>query len=161
MGIHNFEDLDEQSARPIPAEVRDAINSANLTVPSRATLQTHITIHGLKFAVAAKHPGNSCVIVSSEGGSPRPAHIVYILKFDTPETPSTYLAVRRYKPANIKYDPFSMYPALQTKLWDSQFADIEIIKTSQLLSHFACLPVRLGNRSFNAVISLSRVCSFI
>ena len=159
-GLDSLEDLDEQTARPIPAEIRNAINSVNLTVPSRATLETYITIHGLKFAIASKHPGNSCAMVSSGSGSPQPAQIVYILKFDTLGMPLTYLAVRRYKHANIAYDPFSKYPALQTKLWDSYLADVEIIRTSQVLSHFACLPVRLGNRSFNAVISLSRVCSF-
>lgn len=159
-GSFSSDDLDEQTARPIPAEIHDAINSANLIVPSRAILQTYITILGLKFAIASKHPGNSCAMVSSEGGSPRPAQIVYILKFNTPETLSTYLAIRYYKPANIAYDPFSKYPVLRAKLWDSRLADIEIIRTSQVLSHFACLPVRLGNCSFNAVISLSRVCPF-
>jgi len=158
--IDSFEDLDERTASPIPAEIHDAINSVNLTVPSRAILQTYITVHGLKFAIASKHPGNSCAMVSSEGGSPQPAQIVYILKFDTPENLSTYLAVRRYKPANIAYDPFSKYPVLQTKLWDSRLADVEIVKSSQIISHFACLPVRLGNHSFNAIISLSCVRSF-
>jgi len=158
-GIDSFEDLNEQTTCPIPTEIRDAINSVNATVPSRAKLQTYITIHGLKFAVASKHPGNSCAMVSSGSGTPQPAQIVYILKFDTPETPLTYLAVRRYKPANVAYDPFSKYPVLQTKLWDSRLADVEIVRTSQVLSHFACLPVQLGNRSFNAVISLSHVRS--
>ena len=92
-GIHNFEDLDEQAARPIPTEIRDAINSMNLIVPSRATLRTYITIRGLKFAIASKHPGNSCAMVSIEGGTPQPAQIVYILEFNIPETPLTYLAV--------------------------------------------------------------------
>jgi hypothetical protein len=159
-GIHNFEDLDEQAARPIPTEIRDAIKSMNLTVPSRATLQTYITIRGLKFAIASKHPGNSCAMVSIEGGTPQPAQIVYILEFNIPETPSTYLAVRRYKAANIEYDPFSKYPVLQAKLWDARLADVEIVRTSQVLSHFACLPVQLGKCSFNAVVSLSRVRSF-
>ena len=160
--IDSFEDLDEdeQTARPIPAEVHDAINSKNLNLPSRAILQTYIDIHGLKFAVASKHPGNSSIMISSEGHSPQPAQLVYILKFNTPKTPSTYLAVRRYEAANVSYDPFSEYPVLGAKLWDSHLADVEIIKTSQVLSHFACLPVRLGKHTFNAVISLSRVCLF-
>ena len=160
MGLDLFEDLDEQTARPIPAEIRNAINSVKLTVPSRAALQTYIVIHGLRFAIASKHPGNSCAMISSGSEIPAPAQIVYILKFNTPEAPLTYLAVRRYKPASIAYDPFSKYPILQTKLWDSCLADVEIIRTSQVLCHFACLPIQLGNRSFNAVISLSRVSSF-
>ena len=159
-GFDSFEDLDEQTSRPIPAEVHDAINSKNLNLPSRTVLQTHITIRGLKFAVASKHPGNSSIMVSSEGGGPQPAQLIYILEFNTPETSSTYLAVRRYKAANVEYDPFSKYPVLGAKLWDSRLADVEIIKTSQVLSHFACLLVRLGKHSFNAVISLSCVCSF-
>jgi hypothetical protein len=159
-GINNVEDLDEQTARPVPAEIRDAINSVNLTVPSRAVFQTYIMIHGLKFAITSIHPGNSCAMVSSEGGSPRPAQIVYILKFGTPETPLTCLAVRYYKPANLAYDTYSKYPLLRTKLWDSGLTNVEIIRTSQILSHFACLPIRLGNHTFNAVISLSRVCAF-
>lgn len=162
-GINSDEDFDEQTARPIPSEIRYAINSVTVTLPSRAILQTYITIHGLKFAIASKHPGNSCAMISSEGGSPRPAQIVYILKFNTPraETPLTCLAVRYYKPANIAYDPYSKYPLLRTKLWDSSLTAVEIIRTSQVLSHFACLPVRLGNHSFNAVISLSQVRPFI
>jgi len=114
----------------------------------------------LKFAIASKHLGNSCIMVSSEGGSPQPTQLAYILEFNMPETPLTYLAIRRYKAANIECDPFSMYPVLGAKLWDSCLADVEIIKTSQVLSHFACLPVWLGKHSFNAVVSLSRVRLF-
>ncbi len=94
-GIDSFEDLNEQTTCPIPAEIRDAINSVNTTVPSRTKLETYITIHGLKFAIASKHPGNSCAMVSSGSGTPQPAQIVYILKFDTPETLLTFLAIRR------------------------------------------------------------------
>jgi len=32
-------------------------------------------------------------MVSIEGGTPQPAQIVYILEFNIPETPLTYLAV--------------------------------------------------------------------
>ena len=62
------EDLDEQNARPIPAEIRVAISHANLNVPSRAILQTYITVNGLKFTIASKHPGNSCVMISLNEG---------------------------------------------------------------------------------------------
>ena len=161
-GIEGIEDLDEdkQTARPIPAEVHEAIRSKDLNLPSCAIFQTYINIRGLKFAIVSKHPGNLSVMVSSEGGSPQPAQLVYILKFNNPKTPSTYLAVRRYKAANVAYDPFSKYPVLGAKLWDSRLADAEIIKISQVISHVACLPVRLGKHSFNAVISLSRICPF-
>jgi hypothetical protein len=156
-GVGSLEDLDQRTARPIPTEIRDAISSMNLNVPSHAVLQTYVTVLGLKFAVASKHPGNSCIMVLGEGGSPQPAQLVYILEFNTPETPSTYLAIRRYKAANIAYDPFSKYPVLGAKLWDSRLADIEIIKISQVLSHFACLPVRLGKQCSRITFT----CTFI
>ena len=156
-----FEYPNEQIARPIPAEIRNALYSASPNLPLRAVLQSHIAISGLKFAVASKHPGNSCILISSESGIPQPAQLVYILEFRTSETSSTFLAVRRYEPANILYDPFSKCSALRAKLWDTRLADIEIITTSRVLSHFACLPIQLGAQSFNAVLSLSRVSSVV
>jgi hypothetical protein len=156
-----FEVPDEQIARPIPAEIRNALNSASLNLPSRAILKSYITINGLKFAVASRHPGNSCILMSSESGGLQPAQLVYILEFRTLKIPSTYLAVRRYKPANISHDPFSKCSALRAKLWDTHLADIEMITTSRVFSHFACLPIQLGKQSFNAVLSLSRVISSI
>jgi hypothetical protein len=156
-----FECTSEQIARPIPAEIRNALYSASLNLPLRAILQSHITINGLKFAVSSKHPGNSCILISSETGIPQPAQLVYILEFLTSKTPSTFLAVRRYEPANISYDPFSKCSTLRAKLWGTRLADIEIITTSRVLSHFACLPIQLGAQSFNAVLSLSRVSSVI
>jgi hypothetical protein len=101
-------------------------------------------------------------MISSESRHPQPAQLVYILEFGTPTSPSTYLAIRRFKPANISCDPFAKYPIVRAKLWDSSLAEVEIITTSKVLSHFACLPIQQGKHSFNAVLSLSRVSlSFI
>ena len=154
-----FDDnLDEGTARPVPTEIRNALNHTNLNVPSRVIFQTSITINGLRYAIASKHPGNSCVmLLSAGGGSPQPAQLNYILEFRTSKNPLIYLAVRRYKPSHIKDDPFAKYPVLCAKLWDSHLADVEIITTSQVLSHFACLPIQMQRRSLVAVLSLSRV----
>ncbi len=113
---------DEQTACPIPAEICTALNSAGINTPSRAILQTYITISGLKFAIASKHSGNSYIIVSSESRHPQPAQLVYILEFGMPNTPSTYLTIRWFKPANISCDPFAKYPIVHAKLWDSSLA---------------------------------------
>lgn len=86
-----FEGFDGQ-AHPVPAEIRAALHSANLCAPSRVALQTYITINGLKFATASKHPGNSYIMISGESGHHQPCQLFYILEFGTPK--STYLAIR-------------------------------------------------------------------
>ena len=153
------DDVDERHARPIPSEIQTALARANLKVPSRAIFQTSININSLRYAIASKHPGNSCVMVSSVGGSPRPAQLNYILEFGNSTDPLTYLAVRHYKSLNITHDPFAKYPVLAAKLWDSHLADVEMISMSQVLSHFACLPVQMQSCSLVAVLSLSRISS--
>ena len=156
-----FENVTEPHARPVPIEIRSALDQANLKVVHRANFQTSITINGLKYDIASKHPGNSCVLISSaEGGKPQPAQLTYILEFRTLNNPSTYLAVRRYKPMNIAQDPFAKYPVLHAKLWDSHLADVEIIAPSQVTSHFACLPIQVQSNHLVAVLSLSRVSVF-
>jgi hypothetical protein len=90
----------------------------------------------LKYTIASKHPGNSCVMFLSGGWeTPQSAQLNYILEFGTSKTPLTYFAVQRYKPADITQDPFAKYPVLCAKLWDSHLAEVEIITTSQVSSH--------------------------
>ena len=73
------------------------------------------------------------IMTSSESRCPQPPHLVYILEFGMPKTPSTYLTIQQFKPANTLYDSFAKYPIVHAKLWDSSLAKVEIITTSKVL----------------------------
>jgi hypothetical protein len=62
---NNFED--NNITRPVPTEIQNAFDRANLNVPSHAIFQTSLTVDGLKYTIASKHPGNSCVMFLSGG----------------------------------------------------------------------------------------------
>lgn len=117
-----------------------------------------ISIHGLTFSTFSKHCGNACVLIrESNDATPLPAKVVHIIEILKEGTSKTYLVVRRLEPATLHHDPFSRYPALRSRLWQRRLMDLEVLTPSQILSHCARLPIKLGQEKYFAVLSLCYV----
>ncbi|PPQ81177.1 hypothetical protein CVT26_010531 [Gymnopilus dilepis] len=139
-------------------ELRLAFIRAGMSTISQAKFLSHLTINGLTYATSSKHAGNSCALISFPGSQQLvPCQIAYILQLEVGPNVKIYLGVRRHKPANISRDPYLRYAALRAKIWDSAFELVEIVETSSIRSHFACLPLKLQGNDLVVVMSLSRV----
>lgn len=161
----NGEDNDEITDGPVervsqtlPADLRSAFTLAGMDTASRSHLLPNFLINGLSYSISSKHAGNSCVMFApADGQQLVPARIIYIVQIMDSGTLSTYLAVRRHKPVDGISDPYLRFPVLRTQLWDSQLNDgMEILIPTQISSHFACLPIEVGQRKLIVALSLSR-----
>lgn len=144
----------------LPADLRSAFTLAGMDdTTSRGHLLPNFLINGLFYSISSKHAGNSCVMFSPAVGQQLvPARIIYIVQIMDSGTLSTYLAVRRHKPLDGSHsDPYLHFPVLRAQLWDSQLNDgLEILIPTQISSHFACLPIKVGQRKLIVALSLSR-----
>lgn len=145
----------------MPADLRFAFSRGHIEVPPRTQLLSRISINGLIFSTSSKHPGNSCIMISSPyTPDPVPAQLVYIVRFRSVQKQIlTYLGVRRHRPANIVRDPYICFPVLRAQIWDASLDEIEIVSPCEVASHFACLPLQLESQELVATLSLSRVSS--
>ena len=159
-GEENDEIVDglvERVSQTLPADLRSAFTLAGMDATSRGHLLPNFLINGLFYSISSKHAGNSCVMFSSAVGQLVPARIIYIVQIMDSGTLSTYLAVRRHKPLDGISDPYLHFPILRAQLWDSQLNDgMEILIPTQISSHFACLPIEVGQRKLIVALSLSR-----
>ena len=115
---------------------------------------------GIIYSAASRHAGNSSVLIYSGPGLLIPAQIEYFVQLVLPDninTPVTFVATRRYLPANVKCDPFSTYPFLHAKLWSRELDSLGLYASKNIESHFAHCPMKWEERGVMAVISLSRV----
>lgn len=141
----------------IPQEVCLAFQRSRIDSPSSGHFVSNILIHGLMFSTFSKHRGNACVLIrTADDRATIPAEIAHIIEVSTGELSKTYVAVRRHKPAILHHDPFSRYPALRAQLWETRLSDLEVVMSSQILSHCARLPIKMGQDEYFAVLSLSR-----
>ncbi len=144
-----------KTMRLIPRELFLAFQPSSIDSPSSGHFLSNILIHGLMFSTFSKHRGNACVLIrTAEDTTPIPAEIAHIIEILTGET---YLAVRRHKPAILHHNPFSRYPVLQGQLWETRLSDLEVVMLSQILTHCARLPIKIGQDKYFAVLSLCRV----
>ncbi|PPR03093.1 hypothetical protein CVT26_004612 [Gymnopilus dilepis] len=150
-----------REALQYPAELQQAFKTSGITPPTRGQFLSNITLHERTFSTYSKHQGNSCALVIKSGDlKANPAQIAYIVQSAASGVLETYIAVRRHKPANLPKDPFSSFLVLRAAIWDAEFFDLEIIRPSEISSHFACLPVCLIGRPFAVCLSLCQVSDF-
>lgn len=138
--------------KTLPEDLRLAFVQSDIAVPSSGQLLNSLDINGLTYSTSATHKGNSCAMIFP--ADPIPAQIVYIVQF--PQTNETYIAVRRHKKAAIVPDPYAQYRALRARLWDPELTAVEVVRLSQIVSHFSCLPLELDEAKYIVAISLSR-----
>lgn len=132
-----------------------AFQRSQIDTASSGHFVSDISIHGLTFSTFSKHQGNACVLIrESNDATPVPAEVVHIIEILEEGTSKTYLVVRCLKPATLHHDPFSRYPALRSRLWQRRLMDLEVLMPSQILSHCARLPIKLGQENYFAVLSL-------
>jgi len=156
-GIMNW---DDGTARPIPRDLQIALTRFHPRSIQMAQFLPNVRINGLVYTPTSKHEGNSCVLLKPK--SPRdpnlvPAQIQMIFRIPLLESVQTLIAIRRHQPPQLPHDPFSQFPILRARLWGAQLGDLEIIQLDQILSHFACLPMKGDFKGHIAIASLSRV----
>ncbi|PPQ74877.1 hypothetical protein CVT26_011473 [Gymnopilus dilepis] len=145
--------------RALPPDLRVAFLRANIQVPSRCQLPSHVRFNGLIFTTSNKHPCNSCVMIQESGSAAIvPAQIVYVVRLHSGFNQAvTYLGVRRHRAACITRDPYLCFPALMAQIMDACLDELEIIYLQQVVCHFACLPVKFEGQELIVAMSLSRV----
>jgi hypothetical protein len=116
-----------------------------------------MTINGLIYTVTSKHQGNSCVLLKSKDQTQVPARIQTIFQINVLESVQTLIAIRRHRPARLCHDPFSRFPILCARVWEVQLGELEIIRPDEVVSHFACLPLKGDFEGHIVSVSLSRV----
>jgi len=166
--VHNDEEWVEDfaaqtncPATPLP-EALEACLLESFDQSLAATVLSHIVINGLTYSSSWKHLGNSSILLDS--GSPNkysPACIDYITQVDFEDNDApctvTYIAARKYKPANVRVDPFTSFPLLQAQLWSQKLGALQLFRLSDIRSHFAYLPIHREEKDLMVIISLSRV----
>jgi hypothetical protein len=146
-----------KSVHVFPTELRRAFQRSQIDTTSSGHFVSDMSIHGLTVSTVSKHRGNASVLMKeSNDATPIPAEVVHIVEISEKGTSKTYVAVQRLKPATLHHDPFSRYPALRTRLWKTRSLDLEVITPSQILSHCARLPIKIGQEKYFAVLSLCR-----
>jgi hypothetical protein len=147
----------ERTAKPIPSDLLTALTRLHLSTRSAQFLH-HITINGLAYTPRSKHEGNSCVLLKSQEDHIQvPAQIQTIFQIPFLESVKTLIAIRRHQPSRLRHDPFSRFPILRARLWGVQLGELEVIQPDQVLSHFACLPLKGEFEGHIVASSLSRV----
>ena len=132
-----------RSVDAFPTELCLAFQRSRIGTAYSGHFISNVSIHGLTFSTFSKHPGNACVLIR-ESNDETPAEVVHIVEISEEGMNKTYLAVRRFEPATLHHDPFSQYPALRTRLWKKRLMDLEVVTPSQILSHCARLPIKIG-----------------
>jgi hypothetical protein len=129
--------------------------------PNSVSLLSNLTMKGITYSAASRHPGNSSILLHSEQqGVLIPARIEHFVQLVLPDNinaPVTFVAVRRYQPANINHDPFSTFPFLRAQLWSRELDSLKLYTLESIESHFAYCPMEWEDQQVMAVISLSRV----
>lgn len=144
-----------KSVHVFPTELRLAFQRCQINTTSSGHFISDVSIHDLTFSTFSKHRGNACVLIrESNNATPVPAEVVHIIEILEKGTSKTYLAVQCLEPATLQHDPFSRYPALRTRLWKRRLMDLEVVMPSQILSHCARLPIKIGQEKYLAVLSL-------
>jgi hypothetical protein len=152
----------EWTAKPISRDLHAALTRFRFKATHTAQFFQHITINGLIYTPTSKHEGNSCILLKSQADQNQvPARIQTIFQIPFLESAQTLIAIRRYQPSRLRHDPFSRFPALCARLWGVQLGELEIIRPDQVLSHFACLPLKGEFEGHIVIASLSRVSSAI
>lgn len=159
--VHNDEDVQTVATKIMslfPTELQLAFQRSQIDAPASGHFVSNFSIHGLMFSTFSHHHGNACVLLrATNDATPIPAEVAHIVEVSMEGTSKTYLAVRRHKPAPLHHDPFSRYPALRARLWQTPIPDLEVVMPSQILSHCARLPIKIGQEKYFAVLSLCRV----
>ena len=152
--------MNERTVRDIPRDLHNALTRFHSESTRTAQFLTHMTINGLIYTVTSKHQGNSCVLLKSKGQTQVPARIQTIFQINVLESVQTLIAIRRHLPARLCHDPFSRFPILCARVWETQLGELEIIRPDEVVSHFACLSLKGDFEGHIVSVSLSRV-SFI
>ncbi|PPQ96460.1 hypothetical protein CVT26_010514 [Gymnopilus dilepis] len=144
--------------RSLPPDLRFAFTRSNIEPPLRALLPSTIVISGLIYTTSNKHSGNSCAMITyGDSPEPIPAQVVYIVRFRSSAGPLlTYLAIRCHKTAFVTRDPYLCFPALKAQLWSACLSDLELVSPSQVVCHYACLPLNFEGQELVVAMSLSR-----
>ena len=144
-----------KSVHAFPTDLCLAFQHSQIDTASSGHFVSDISIHGLMFSTLSKHRSNACVLIREPNDMiPMPAEVVHIIEILEEGTSKTYLAVRRLEPVALHHDPFSQYPALRTQLWTGRLMDLEVVMPSQIISHCARLPIKVGQEKYFAVLSL-------
>ena len=149
----------------IPDSLLTCLRESFGETPKSISLLPNLTMKGIVYSAASRHTGNSSVLIhSGRPGVLIPAQIQYFVQLVLPDNINslvTFVAARRYLPANVKQDPFSTYPFLRAELWsrelDSESESLGLYTPECIESHFAYLPMEWEERQVMAIISLSRV----
>lgn len=139
----------------IPDSLMICLHESFDETPKCISLLPNLTMKGIIYSVASRHAGNSSVLIHSI-----PAQIQYFVQLVLPDninTPVTFVAARRYLPANVIRDPFSTYPFLCAKLWSRKLDSLVLFTPESIESHFVHCPMEWEEQQLMAVISLSRV----
>jgi hypothetical protein len=148
-----------KKAKKLPSDVVLALSThlSSFSVPSVGVSSSYISIQGLSYSVASRHPGDSQVMIRTSQPQPglTPAVIRHIFQIDHQGSVETYLLVERLAVANVRRDPFTRYIWPQMGLYDST-GEVEVIDPHAISSHFAQLSIVWEGRALSLVISLSR-----
>jgi hypothetical protein len=143
-----FVDSDYRSVQA-PADLRLLVKRDKLVMYAR------FKHHGIVYARASTHLGNSLIMYYSRGlksAPPVPGTIKYI--FDH-QGKVVFVVQRHLDPPSEHTDPFAPYPDFPAKVYSSALAELEIVEPDWVMSHFARWEVSQGQV---VVLILSKVC---
>ena len=145
--FHDIE-LGVTEERSIPQALRSLI-SGNIVLRARHKHQ------GIVYTRSSTHLGNSLILFHPRGMiyDAVPGVIQHILHTEE----GLFFAVRRYLDVAADcVDPFKPYPYIPAKLYQSQLAELELVRVEWVVSHFAQWVMAPGHV---VVLSLSKVSS--
>lgn len=131
--------------------------------------RTMVGRKGVHFATAKYSIGNSLVIFrSSAETQPRPGQIQRIFVHSRPSASNQniqeiFYAVKEFLPLGddeAHLDPYRKFPLVDVKLYRDELASkITMIRTPNIISHFASCPYRIPGspHPYRVVLSLDRV----
>lgn len=148
------DDMPEDSLKSLDRDEYNALHHLLRSSPPRkATFRSTVNLNGLNFSSSTIHTGNSLVIFRSDNQL-IPGCIQRIFL----QRKSTYIVLRRYlKMPSSFVDPYAPFPALRAGVWRAKMAPIEVIPSTEVVSHFAAYPVIFDGVHTVVVLSLDRV----
>jgi hypothetical protein len=130
-------------------------------------MRSSLSLNGVTFATPKRRrPTGDSLLLFRKGNQRRCGQIKEIFVHHSPSPngdimPRVFLAVQPFRELSAKEaesDPYRRFPLLDVRLCHDQFDDLEVIQSSDIISHFASCPYRINETTqYRVVLSLDRV----
>lgn len=143
--------------KPLPHEIYSPIRRAQpgSALPLKAKSAARIRHQGIPYTSWEVHEGNSGIFVEGNDGFPFWIEQFVRLPDSHDRTGTTWIAVRRHKPANVKENPYVQYPQ---RLWSVELEPyLEAFLVEKIDAQFAKCAMTWEGIPVTVFVSLDRV----